>query len=426
MNRRKPLVLDTNVLINDALAFTRYTEGAVFVPIFVVEELDGLKKAPGELGAKARSALRALESHGPEDVIVWMPQDILELDHVLIEDSYDNKIMQCAVNLDAKLITEDVNMRIRARALGLETDGHHFDEVTDDFGELCGLMVPQDVVAELQSDGCVTVRQDQCTLNESIVLVSETDETNRVLGRVTKIDNDEVMIEAVPEKEVWGLKPRNVEQAAVIDAILDPAIDLITIAGKVGSGKTICAIAAAMHLVLDAKPRIHEKLIVARPIVSMGNELGFLPGMAQDKLAPWMRPIFDALTILLSINGKKKRGESADAMPVYQYLLDKGIIEIQSLEHIRGASIPNAVLLIDEGQNMSPHEAKTIVTRAGENTKVIITGDPDQIDSPKLSRDNNGLTYVANKFKGSPLAAHLKLQQVVRSRLASEAADRLN
>ncbi len=212
---------------------------------------------------------------------------------------------------------------------------------------------------------------------------------------------------------VMGLAPKNSEQAIAFAALLDPNIDLVTLIGKAGSGKTLLAVAAGLHLVTEK--RLYERVLVARPVTPMGDDIGFIPGTVEEKMTPWMHPIYDAVERIAKANNSR----SADVYMEYDQL------RIEALTYIRGRSIPNQFMIIDEAQNLTPHEVKTIITRAGEGTKIILTGDPDQIDKPRLNAVNNGLSYAARKFAGQEISAHIELTDCVRSRLAALAAELL-
>ena len=216
---------------------------------------------------------------------------------------------------------------------------------------------------------------------------------------------------------VWGIKPRNKEQHCVLDLLLNDDIKLVTLVGKAGTGKTLLAIAAGLQKVAEEK--VFHKLLVSRPIFPLGRDIGYLPGTVEEKLNPWMQPIYDNVELLL---GLSKQGGGSKTRS-YQELFELGVMEIEPLTYIRGRSIPNQYLIVDEAQNLTPHEVKTIVTRAGDNTKVVLTGDPYQIDNPYVDSVNNGLTTVVERFKGEPVAGHVTLSKGERSALAELAAN---
>jgi len=211
--------------------------------------------------------------------------------------------------------------------------------------------------------------------------------------------------------EVFGIRPKNYEQIFAFDALLDPSIPLVSLVGIAGTGKTLLSVAAGLKMILESK--FYKKMLVSKPVIPMGKDIGYLPGSIEDKMKPWLQPVYDNLEFLCSLKGKK----------VDEYLSKKYIIEVEVLSYIRGRSIPNQYIIIDEAQNLTPHEIKTIITRAGEGTKIVLTGDPFQIDNPYLDNSSNGLVYVASKFRGSPLAAHVSMFKGERSELASKAAE---
>ena len=216
---------------------------------------------------------------------------------------------------------------------------------------------------------------------------------------------------------VWGIYPRNLEQTFALEALLDDSIKLVTLSGGAGTGKTLLAIAAGLTKTTDEDE--YHKLLVARPVFPLGKDLGFLPGDLDEKLNPWMQPIFDNLELLLAggVHGRQKRMSKS-----YQELINQGMLQVEPLTYIRGRSLPNIYFVVDESQNLTPHEVKTILTRAGEGTKIVLTGDPYQIDNPYIDAENNGLTYVIEKFKNEKIAAHVTLQRGERSELATTAA----
>jgi PhoH-like ATPase len=219
---------------------------------------------------------------------------------------------------------------------------------------------------------------------------------------------------------IWGIFARNKEQLFALDLLLDDSISVVTIDGMAGTGKTLLAMAAGLKLVADEKK--FRRLVVSRPIFPLGRDLGFLPGDISEKLNPWMKPIFDNLDLLLGGSNDEERNRRSNGQPSYQALIDQGLVEVEPLTYIRGRSLPRQYLVVDEAQNLTPHEVKTVITRAGEGTKLVLTGDPQQIDNPYVDATSNGLTYVVERFKDSPLAGHITLRKGERSELAETAA----
>jgi PhoH-like ATPase len=261
---------------------------------------------------------------------------------------------------------------------------------------------------------------DRLYENEFVLLRTSDGSNQTSLGKIAMAEGRTMVRPLVRRSrdDVWGIRPRNKEQAFALDALLDDSIHLVTLLGKAGTGKTLLAIAAGLRKVTDEQE--FHKLVVSRPIIPMGRDIGYLPGTVEEKLNPWMRPIFDNVEYLMGLTRADKRaGRGADE------LIDMGIIEIEPLTYIRGRSLPNQYLIVDEAQNLTPHEVKTIITRVGEGSKIILTGDPYQIDNPYVDSESNGLTYVVSRFKGESIAATVTLFKGERSELAERAANLL-
>ena len=329
----------------------------------------------------------------------------------------DNLILEVALEVrdaDPKtptfLVTKDVNMRIRGDALGLaavdfEPERTPIDELYPGHRELT---VPAGTIDRFYAEGSVVVDAPGLHANEFLTLKDEG-------GKSALSKWDKALGKAVPVKKlrdgVWGIKPRNKEQHFGLDLLLNDDVKLVTLVGKAGTGKTLLAIAAGLQKITEEQ--MFSKLLISRPIFPLGRDIGYLPGDIEDKLNPWMQPIYDNLEFLLGLNkSDKKDGRS------YAELVDLGFVEIEPLTSIRGRSLPNVYMIVDEAQNLTPHEVKTIITRAGEGTKIILTGDPYQIDHPYLDASNNGLTTVAERFKQEAIAGHVILTKGERSPLA--------
>jgi len=254
--------------------------------------------------------------------------------------------------------------------------------------------------------------------NQFVTLRDMVNASHSAIGRYDAVKRQVVPIKRVGKEGVWSIHPRNREQTFALDALLDDSIKLVTLVGKAGTGKTLLAIAAGLHK--TAEENVYNRLLVSRPVFPMGKDLGFLPGDIEEKLTPWMQPIFDNVELLLSGHETEKRHSKG-----YKELMAMGIMEIEPLTYIRGRSIPNQYLIVDEAQNLTPHEIKTIVTRAGEGTKVVLTGDPYQIDNPYVDSSSNGLTYVVERFKEQAISGHVTMMKGERSELAELAANLL-
>jgi PhoH-like ATPase len=425
----KNYVLDTNVLLHDANALYAFADNNVIIPIYVIEEIDTFKKDQSELGRNARQVARLLDQHRHDGGLA-NAQPLSNGGTVRValsksppknpsydSRSMDQRILELALevrNDDPKvptiLVTKDVNMRVRGDALGLHTADFEPERISIEelYPGNRELLVPPGTIDQFFAEGAVAVDAPGVHANEFLTLKDEAGKSalTRWSGEVSK---------AVPVKKlregVWGIKPRNREQHFAFDLLLDDSVKLVTLVGKAGTGKTLLAIAAGLQKVTEEQ--VFAKLLVSRPIFPLGRDIGYLPGTVEEKLNPWMQPIYDNLELLLGITkSDKKDGRS------YAELVDLGFIEIEPLTYIRGRSLPQVYMIVDEAQNLTPHEVKTIITRAGEGTKIILTGDPYQIDHPYLDSSNNGLTTVAERFKHESIAGHVILTKGERSQLA--------
>ena len=441
---KKTFVLDTNVLLHDPQAIFKFDDNDVVIPITVIEEVDRFKKDMSEVGRNARQISRfldnmravgsiskgvPLEQGGTLRVALASPEDQNKLPHELMGDKADNQIIAVALHLylrrenrEVVFVTKDTNLRIKADALGIPCEDYEHDKVRLDelYTGVADLQLPPGAVDEFYEKGSIPVPAGVQSLypNEYAVMRGAEDTAKSALARFDKVKNALVTVPRIKEG-IWGIFPKNKEQAFVCDALLNDEVKLVTLVGKAGTGKTLLAIAAGLQKVADEN--VYRKLLVSRPVFPLGKDIGFLPGDIEEKLNPWMKPIFDNIELLLEINpsGKKKveRG--------YEELLHMNILEIEPLTYIRGRSIPHQFMIIDEAQNLTPHEMKTILTRAGDNTKIVLTGDPYQIDNPYVDSSSNGLSYVVEKFKGEAIHAHVTLAKGERSALAELAANLL-
>jgi PhoH-like ATPase len=339
------------------------------------------------------------------------------------EHTVDDRILSLCLGIQKQepkhrtiLVTKDINLRIKADALGLPAEDYETDRVfiTDLYTGMIELMLSPDVIARFRANGELDLPTDrQYSPNEFCTLM---DETNPKRAALAKVDLTGTKLVPILDSRdgIWGIRPRNREQHFAFDALLDDRVKLVTLMGKAGTGKTLMAMAAGLkRTVLD---REFRRLVVARPTVSMGKELGFLPGSLEEKLAPWMQPIHDALEMLSDLNMGHDHRRSTD-------LMRSGMIVVEALSYIRGRSIANQFMIIDEAQNLTPLEVKTIVTRVGHGTKIVFTGDPYQIDNPYVDSASNGFNYVVSRFRAHAIAAHIELQKGERSELAELAAN---
>jgi PhoH-like ATPase len=437
---KKTYVLDTNVLLHDPQAIFKFDDNDLAIPITVIEEIDSFKKDLNETGRNARQISRILDSlrkqsslvqgvplaeGGQLKVQINSEKALLRLPPELRGDNADNRILASALELSEAcqckviLVTKDTNLRIKADAVGLLAQDYESDKV--DIEELYSGTVQQvtskEEVDRFFGQGFVSLTGDFFP-NQGVTLIDEGNPSHSAIGRYQASLQRLLPLIRTPKEGVWGIHPRNREQQFAFDLLLNDDIQVVTLVGKAGTGKTLLAIAAGLLKVADEGG--YSRLLVSRPVFPMGRDLGFLPGDVQEKLAPWMQPIFDNVELLLGAveeRGKRKRG--------YRELVDMGILEIEPLTYIRGRSIPKQFMIVDEAQNLTPHEIKTIITRAGEGTKIVLTGDPYQIDNPYVDSSSNGLTYAVEKFKGQEIAGHVTLMRGERSPLAELAANLL-
>lgn len=439
---RRIYVLDTNVLLYDPNAIFKFEEHDVLIPITVIEEIDRFKKDLTETGRNARQFSRFLDGlrdGGDKDLKdgVELPSGgMLRVD--LCEDATvdwnwadaahraDNLILAVARSLQGPneapgrvvLVSKDTNMRIKANALGTRAEdySHGKVQIDDLYGGQKELTVEDSVIEALHQHGKAEFDTSELTPNECLVLRNATRPNQTTLARVAASGNEVQLIERLKDG-VWGIYPRNKEQCFALDLLLDDDIKLVTLVGKAGTGKTLMAIAAGLQKAAD--DRVYHRLLVSRPIFPLGRDIGYLPGDVEEKLNPWMKPVYDNVEFILDIRSSGRGGKGRG----YQELIDQGLLEIEPLTYIRGRSIPHQYLIIDESQNLTPHEIKTIITRAGEGTKVVLTGDPYQIDNPYVDATSNGLVYIVEKFQDSGIAGHITLTRGERSALAELAAN---
>src|SRR5271169_189236 len=433
----KNYILDTNVLLHDPNSLLNFADNHVVIPIEVIEEIDRFKRESSELGQNARQVSRMLDGfrgdgslsegvklpNGGKLKIAFQKNGQGNGDAHFNGNTVDNRILLLAASIQKAqpknptiLVSKDINLRIKADALGLQAEDYENDRVfiKDLYTGMIDLSVTPDKMASFRANGELELNGGkQYFPNEYCTL---TDETNPKRTALTKVDATGTrLIPIIDCREgVWGIKPRNREQHFAFDALLDDRIKLVTLMGKAGTGKTLMAMAAGLKRVVN--DREFRRLVVARPTISMGKELGFLPGSLEEKLAPWMQPIHDALEMLSDLNMGHDHRRSGD-------LMRSGSIVVEALSYIRGRSIANQFMVIDEAQNLTPLEAKTIITRVGQGTKIVFTGDPYQIDNPYVDSSSNGFNYIISKFRDQAIAAHIELQKGERSELAELAAN---
>jgi len=441
----KSYVLDSNVLLYDPNALFKFEEHEVVVPITVIEEIDRFKKELTETGRNARQFSRYLDTlrtDSPQDGLargVPLPDagslridlcDSSQVDWKWADQRHhaDNLILAVARDLQDNankadqvvLVSQDTNMRIKANALGIHSEDYAHGKVLveEQYAGQKELVLSAQLMDEIYRNESIEYDTTGYSPNECLVLRNAERTNHTALARISSEPNRIQMVKRVKDG-VWGIFPRNKEQCFAFDLLLDDSIKMVTLVGKAGTGKTLLAIAAGLQKCADE--RTFHRLLVSRPIFPLGRDIGYLPGDIEEKLNPWMKPVYDNVEFILDSHngsrGSKGRG--------YQELIDQGLLEIEPLTYIRGRSIPHQYLIIDEAQNLTPHEIKTIITRAGEGTKIIATGDPYQIDNPYVDSTSNGLVFVVEHFRGSGLAGHITLAKGERSELAELAANLL-
>jgi PhoH-like ATPase len=432
----KNYIIDTNVLLHDPQSILHFEDNQVFIPIEVIEEIDRFKRESSDRGQNAREISRILDgfrSHGRLSEGVALPNGgRLRImfhsrngnGHVTIgSNTVDGQIVALAQDIQKShpdlqtiLVTKDINLRIKADALGIAAEDYETDHVRiqDLYTGTFECPVPASTLANFRTMGEFQIPDptghypnEYCTLHE---------EGSLKKAALTRVDESGINLVPILDvrEGIWGIRARNREQHFALDALLDDRIKLVTLMGKAGTGKTLLALAAGLKKTVA--DREYRRLIVARPTISMGKELGFLPGSLDEKLDPWMQPIHDALEMLGDLNMGHEHRRAQD-------LMRSGMIVVEALSYIRGRSIANQFMIVDEAQNLTPLEVKTIVTRVGQGTKIILTGDPYQIDNPYVDSASNGFNYVVSRFRGHPIAAHVELQKGERSELAELAAN---
>ncbi len=431
----KLFVLDTSVLLFDHSATSNFEDNDIAIPITVLEELDNFKIGNATKNFEARSVIRILDklSEGREirDWIslgpgkgrlkIIMHSEVHDQNAIDIygSDKNDHKIINAAIYLQQRepatsviLVTKDINLRIKAKALGLQAEDYMTGKVkdVDDITESSSSSLSDlnaDIIQRLYQEKKIEengILQELKSANGYYVL------NNCSQSALARYNDSENAIELVEKKLAYGIKPKNAEQTFALDALLNADIKLVALQGVAGTGKTLLALAAA----LEQKNKF-DQIILSRPVVPLSNrDIGYLPGAAEEKISPYMQPLWDNLKFI-----KSQYKENARKKKWIEELQENGDLSITALTFIRGRSLSNAMFIIDEAQNLTPHEIKTIITRAGEGTKIVFTGDIHQIDTPYLDETSNGLSYIIDKLKGNRLFAHVKLEKGERSELAN-------
>lgn len=427
---KKKFILDTNVLIHDPEAVFSFKDNEVIIPMIVIEELDHLKSRPGTVGYNARRVIKNLEglrkNGNLHDGININGNGILKIEleyHAagnlpssMDQHKPDNLIISIALDYKKRfkepviIVSKDANVRLKAEAVGIKAEDYETDKanVAELFKGFDILDIPnKKMIDEFYKNHNLKIDKDFYP-NQCVLLKNKSGSIS-VLAKYSKNEGALVPLFHIGVKP-WGIEPRNLEQRFAIELLMSDDVKLVSLVGSAGTGKTLLALAVGLQKILEEK--VYRRMLVARPIVPMGKDIGYLPGSKDEKLTSWMQPITDNLDFLFGADVKKE----------YNYLYENGLIQIEALTFIRGRSLPDSFIIIDEAQNLTPHEVKTIITRAGENTKIVLTGDPYQIDNQYLDESSNGLSYVAERFKYEAIAGHIVLQKGERSELASIAA----
>ncbi|MCX7006305.1 MAG: PhoH family protein [Kiritimatiellaeota bacterium] len=430
---KKTYVLDTNVLLHDPTAIHHFEDNDVVIPLKVIEEIDSFKRDMSELGRSARQISRTLDDMRQKGHlttgVALEGGGLLRIAFPRTDDplhaagSADDQILRMAMEVQRStpqqpciVVSKDINLRLKADAIGLkaedyETDRVALEELYTGQGEK---LMPAAALESIRSGNKVAVEDPHLYANQYLLVRDEADTSRTVLARYDLETKSLTPLIATPE-ELRHVMPRNKAQYFAMDALLNDAVKVVTIIGKAGTGKTLLAVPAGLYKVFNTKT--YRKMLVSRPTFAMGKDIGFLPGTVEEKLNPWMSPIFDALDLLANGHGPSRRGKDG--------LDEGGRISVEALTYIRGRSIPHQFMIVDEAQNLTPLEAKTVLTRVGPGTKIILTGDIYQIDNPYVDSMSNGLSTVAEKFKSYGIAAHLQLTKGVRSDVAELAANLL-
>ncbi len=434
-HQEKPLktfVIDTNVLIHRSDAILSFRDNEIVLPLWVLEELDQLKTDRGERGRNARAAIRFLDEvsrNGDIQEGVKLENGSIlrvalthaaEVPADLKQDRADNKIILTAYQLKQQgrrvfFVSKDINARVKASAVGVKAVDYEKQKFKiSSLYEGCRDMTASAEQIEALNKAGRLEWSEELHANEFLTLR----EKGQSSLHLTQWRDQEKELIRVPSSlgTVQGVRPLNPRQRMAFHLLLDDSVPLVTMVGMAGTGKTLLALASGLRKVLGE--RVYGRVLIARPIIPMGKDLGYLPGAKDEKMSPWMQPLFDNLEYILSV-------QEQQGFKSVEQMMSSKVIEIEALTYIRGRSLPRQFIIIDEAQNLSPHEVKTIVSRAGEGTKVILTGDPYQIDSPYLDADSNGLTYLVETLKGSPLFGHITLDKTERSPLAELAAEKL-
>lgn len=479
-SKTKTYVLDTNVLLHDPHCIFKFDDNNLVIPIEVLEELDSIKmEQSSERGRNARLVHRLLKDLLPDSrsmaegvkmdtggtlsVVInkylqgsseSAPPRIQQLRATLDFEKKDNRIIAAALFVQENLqpptilVSKDVNVQLKARAVGLESEDYLNDKAPEEpeFQSFRRISVSKYELQRFASEGAFDLPEDQAEalfVNEYVLLVSEEGKTMPARHYGDGVLRKLIIPEHVKAPGGVPIRPRNLEQRFFMDALLDDSVSLITCYGKAGTGKTLLSTVCAIYQTVSSLDCKYDGVSISRPVISLGKEIGFLPGTLEEKMNPWLQPYYDALEVLIPASepkepqfenkrqrckGKAKEEGSAPgkrAAKPYEKLLESGLVEIEALCFIRGRSISRRFFILDEAQQLTPHEVKTVITRISEGSKIVLIGDPAQIDNPYVDSRSNGLVYCSNRMRGQAIAAHVQLTKGERSLLAELAADLL-
>ena len=430
---KKTYVLDTNVYLTDAESIMSFSNNDILVPLKVLDEIDKHKKRQDVVGLQARNTIRTLDNlrtkgnlfkgvrldKGKGIIKIKSYNPLCLPDDLDLEDS-DNQIIATALSeMDQSpsrkviMVSRDINMRVKCDALGIATEDYHVEQVvarSDDlYSGTAEILVDEQLIDDFYEGKPVALDYDNLHPNQFIMLVSNSNPKKAALARYT---NCETPLKKVQQINAWDTRPRNKEQQYALNLLMDPDVPVVSLIGKAGSGKTLLALAAGLEQTLGKS--IYKKMVVTKPVEPVGKDIGFLPGTLEEKMMPWLAPIQDNLQFLM--------GDDKMTLDMYH---EKGQIEVEAMTFIRGRSISNAFIVIDEVQNMTQHEIKTVLTRVGEGTKIVLTGDIEQIDNVYIDATNNGLSYVVERLKSETITGHVTLMKGERSKVATIAALKL-
>ena len=431
---KKTYILDTNVYLTDAESIMSFSNNDILVPLKVLDEIDKHKKRQDVVGAQARNTIRKLDhlrskgnlfkgvrlDKGKGIIKVKSYNPLCLPDDLDLEDA-DNQIIATALsemdqNSSRKvvMVSRDINMRVKCDALGIPTEDYQVEQVvarSDDlYSGMAEILVDEQVIDDFYSGKPVMLENIGLQPNQFVMLVSNSNPKKAALARYKNSENP---ITKVQQVNAWDTRPRNKEQQYALNLLMDPMVPVVSLIGKAGSGKTLLALAAGLEQTLGSEPR-YKKMVVTKPVEPVGKDIGFLPGTLEEKMMPWLAPIQDNLQFLM--------GDDKMTLDMYH---EKGQIEVEAMTFIRGRSISNAFIVIDEVQNMTQHEIKTVLTRVGEGTKIVLTGDIEQIDNVYIDATNNGLSYVVERLKSEAITGHITLLKGERSKVATIAALKL-